>query len=651
MKINYLKEIKSAITIRLVENELLDLFTQGELNGTVHTAVGQEFSGVFISKYLNENDFVVTNHRGHGHYLSRTNNIKGLVGEIMGKLEGVSGGYGGSQHLVDKNFLSNGIQGGMVPIASGHALYYKLNNLNNIAVSYIGDGTLGEGIIYETFNIASMLELPLLIVLENNGYAQSTPFKQTFRGDIQKRIEGFGLKYFRSSTYDLSDLDLSTKSAIDFVRATKKPALIEIETYRLNSHSKGDDNRYNSEIIEKEEKDLLSKIFNSNDKDINEFILNTKSEIKQIILELKKTKNLEKSFYKHTLSNLKTLPDISPEIKNHGRYNSLIYESFVHIFNHFPNTIMLGEDIQNKTNFTEKNYGGAFKVTKDLSDLFKNRIFNTPISESAIVGITAGYSMIAGRSIVEIMFGDFTTLILDQIIQHSSKFERMYNGKISCPLVVRTPMGGKRGYGPTHSQSLEKHFLGIDNFAVVALNHRISPKYVYSAIFSLQTMPFLVIENKILYTIDTSKANLLGYEYEFNNDLFPILKITPKNNNAQLTVFCYGEVLNDLEDAALDLLLEEDIFIEIICPTLISDVNIEFIKTSVANTRKVIIIEEGSGYSSWGSEIVSSLVESGISQFDLKRLSNKFIIPSSYLAEVNQLPNVESIKNILKSII
>ena len=278
MEIKYLKEIKSAITIRLVENELLELFTQGELNGTVHTAIGQEFTGVFISKYLNENDFVVTNHRGHGHYISRTNNIKGLIGEIMGKVDGVSGGYGGSQHLVDKNFLSNGIQGGMVPIATGHALFYKLNNLNNISVSFIGDGTLGEGIIYETFNIASMFEVPILIVLENNGYAQSTPFKQTFRGDIRKRIEGFGLKYFKSSTYDLDDLDLTTKSAIDFVRETKKPALIEIETYRLNSHSKGDDNRYNTEINERLQKDLLSIFLNTNNQELKEFTLKIKTQ-------------------------------------------------------------------------------------------------------------------------------------------------------------------------------------------------------------------------------------------------------------------------------------------------------------------------------------------------------------------------------------
>ena len=121
----YKKEIENAILIRLVEERLLSLFSEGVLNGTVHTAVGQEFTGVFISKYLQSNDFVTSNHRGHGHYLARFGNIRGLISEIMGKEQGISGGYGGSQHIVDENYLSNGIQGGMLPIAAGVSFYFK----------------------------------------------------------------------------------------------------------------------------------------------------------------------------------------------------------------------------------------------------------------------------------------------------------------------------------------------------------------------------------------------------------------------------------------------------------------------------------------------------------------------------------------------
>ena len=164
---SYKKEIEKAILIRLVEERLLSLFSEGALNGTVHTAVGQEFTGVFISKYLQPSDFVTSNHRGHGHYLARFGNVRGLISEIMGKEEGLSGGFGGSQHIVDENYLSNGIQGGMLPVAAGVSFYYKKKEINSISVSYIGDGTLGEGIVYETLNLASVLNCPFLVVVEN----------------------------------------------------------------------------------------------------------------------------------------------------------------------------------------------------------------------------------------------------------------------------------------------------------------------------------------------------------------------------------------------------------------------------------------------------------------------------------------------------
>ena len=158
--------------IRIFEELLLNLYSKGKISGTVHTCVGQEIIGVALSNYLTENDHVVSNHRGHGHYLSRTKNYRGLLAELMGKKTGCSKGVGGSQHTYFKNFLTNGIQGGMVPIAAGVALFNKKKNNQSISVAFIGDGTLGEGIIYETINIASNWNLPLLIIIENNSYVR-----------------------------------------------------------------------------------------------------------------------------------------------------------------------------------------------------------------------------------------------------------------------------------------------------------------------------------------------------------------------------------------------------------------------------------------------------------------------------------------------
>ena len=161
-----------AMTIRSVEQKLLDLFAEGKLVGTVHTCIGQEFTGVAVCGALLPGDLVYSNHRCHGHFLALTDDVSGLLGEVMGKPSGVCGGRGGSQHLCSKGFFSNGIQGGIAPVAAGLAMTLKLRKPGYIGVVFIGDGTLGEGVIYETMNIASKWQLPLLIVLENNLYVQ-----------------------------------------------------------------------------------------------------------------------------------------------------------------------------------------------------------------------------------------------------------------------------------------------------------------------------------------------------------------------------------------------------------------------------------------------------------------------------------------------
>jgi len=637
----FTKEIKKAILIREVENSFLTLFGQGKLNGTVHTCIGQEFTGVFVSKYLTEDDHMVSNHRGHGHYISKTGDIKGLVAELLGKEIGCSGGMGGSQHLYNKNFLSNGIQGGMVPIACGIAKYYKLQKKKNISVAFIGDGTLGEGIIYETFNIAAKKEYPLLIVLESNGMAQSTSTEQTFSGDMQKRIEGFGIEYIETTTDDLFDLDTKVKKAITQVRDENKPTLINIKTNRLNSHSKGDDNREESKIKQLKNKDLLNKIYEEDS--FKDYIKDTKLEILGIINDLE-NETITTSIKKKEKLILAEHPQMFLNDAEKGRYSSLINETLNDLLEQNNDLILLGEDIEDKNIFNPKEYGGAFKVTKDLSIKYPNQVFNTPISEAAITGISSGYVLAGGKAILEIMFGDFTTLIFDQLLQHASKFEDMYAGKIHCPLIVRTPMGGRRGYGPTHSQSLEKFFLGIPNLSVIALNHRISPRYVYDALISSFNNPCLVIENKILYTVENSKSKLFGYNYSFNkkSETLPNLMISPKDYPSELTILCYGGSLIEIEKVTEKLCIEDEVFVDIICPTLISEISVNEIITSLQKTKKLLILEEGNNFASWSSEVIAKISEKQLN-YSITRIGNNEIIPSSFDAELNTLPSVNKI--------
>jgi acetoin:2,6-dichlorophenolindophenol oxidoreductase subunit alpha len=234
--------------IRRFEETVLELFERGLLNGTTHACIGQEADAVAIVEHLGDHDHMFSNHRGHGHFLARTGDALGLIAEIMGKPEGVCGGIGGSQHLCGPGIMSNGVQGGIVPNAAGIALAKRLDGGAGLSLVFIGDGTLGEGVTYETLNVASLWKLPLVIVLEDNGWAQSTPASANLAGSIRDRFAAFGLPVFEIDSTDVEELDAFAERALAQARKEEGPVAIVIHTYRLCHHSKNDDNRPAEEV-------------------------------------------------------------------------------------------------------------------------------------------------------------------------------------------------------------------------------------------------------------------------------------------------------------------------------------------------------------------------------------------------------------------
>jgi TPP-dependent pyruvate/acetoin dehydrogenase alpha subunit len=236
------------LRIRLFEERVLDEFSKGRLFGTTHTCIGQEADAVGVIGALRRSDIVFSNHRGHGHYLAHGGSMHALAAELMGRSTGVSGGLGGSQHLHFPGFYSNGVQGGIVPCAVGMALAEKRKNSGAIVAVFLGDGTFGEGVIYESFNIASLWKLPVLFVVENNGYAQTTPLSANFRGDFSLRFKGFDIEVDEFDTTDVVAIREAAKSIVTSVREMGGPRAMLLHTYRFSPHSKGDDIRDPAEI-------------------------------------------------------------------------------------------------------------------------------------------------------------------------------------------------------------------------------------------------------------------------------------------------------------------------------------------------------------------------------------------------------------------
>jgi TPP-dependent pyruvate/acetoin dehydrogenase alpha subunit len=252
---------RQMIIIRTVEERLLSLFSEGLLNGTVHTCLGQEACAVGVVNALDrDRDILFSNHRCHGHFLAYSDNVNGLIAELMGRTTGVCGGIGGSQHLQERNFYSNGIQGGIAPVAAGMALAEKMKGTGAIAVVFLGDGTFGEGAVYETFNLASLWSLPILFVAELNGYAQSTPTEQEHAGELETRAQSFGIHSVAIDVHDVQCVHAVAHDLVTEVRSASRPAMLCLRTYRLGPHSKGDDIRPAAEIEHYRKRDPLLRL-------------------------------------------------------------------------------------------------------------------------------------------------------------------------------------------------------------------------------------------------------------------------------------------------------------------------------------------------------------------------------------------------------
>ena len=266
-----------------------------------------------------------------------------------------------------------------------------------------------------------------------------------------------------------------------------------------------------------------------------------------------------------------------------------------------PSVILMGEDIRDP-------YGGAFRLTSKLSMTFPGRLVNTPISEAATVGLAAGLALRGLKPVVEMMFGDFMALAADQIVNHIAKFRWMYNGAVAVPIVIRAPMGGRRGYGPTHSQSLEGMFFNIPGLRLVAPSHRHDAAALIEAAID-DPNPVIFIEGKLLYALEMSSASS-DFDIALTRPPYP----TAVLNNAagetpDVTVVTYGAMLPIVEQAMVQMFEQDEITCEIVAPSEIAPLDMTVIGKSVARTGRLVVAEEGARSWGWGSEVIARAAE------------------------------------------
>lgn len=597
------RQIRTALRIRAFEAQLLELFGKGEIRGTVHTCLGQELLACSITEHMTPDDWVFGTHRGHGYFLSLTGDYEGLAREILGKEGGVSKGIGGSQHLHRPQLLTNGIQGGLVPIATGAATTLA----EGIAIAVVGDGTLGQGVLYESLNIAVLQEAPVLLVVEDNEMAQTTPQAQNVAGSIADRFTAFGWRYFGAQDDSLRLLMDTVDSAFTHVRETRSPAVLHVKTRRLGPHSKGDDNRPKGYLDELQRTDYLNQQLAASS-ELSETYQRLSAEIDEMfssILAEEPAREIPRFSHARDIVSLRPPLNVV-EPASSLKIRQQITNSLDKALKSDHRTLFIGEDIEHLPTGMESGYGGAFGVSDDLSLRYPGRVRNFPISEQGITGFGIGRALLDNPTIAEIMFGDFATLTIDQLRQQASKMVGIYGQAINLPFLLRTPMGGRRGYGPTHSQSYEGLFLGIPNTVVFAVSPFGVGESLVGNLLALG-LPTIMIENKDLYPLSPRQEMSPLYEISKPSNSMQPFRVHPRSRRADATLITYGFSAELALRALNALARRSEIFVDLFIYEILSPLNTDEVVHSLLQTRKLAIVEEGIPEMGLAASVMASL--------------------------------------------
>jgi 2-oxoisovalerate dehydrogenase E1 component len=593
------------ILIRETEQALLKLFSEGLLSGTTHTCLGQELCQMSVVRALNDpDDMILSNHRNHGHFLTYSGDFFGLLAEIMGREGGVCGGIGGSQHLAFRGFHSNGVQGGMTAIGAGHAFAMRKRGSGIVSV-VIGDGTLGQGLVYESLNLASIWELPMLFVVENNGIAQTTPTSATTSGSIEGRASAFGIEKWRLDDSSPDFLE-SVEAVVGEVRRTRRPGFLIIDTMRMGPHSKGDDLRDSFEMAAIRHRDPLESMGRRLPELEREELRRAAREF--VAAACERARAAAPAHRLEARDSIFVLPPRSsaerpPAPAARVNVRSDLNAALRAMLEASPKVILLGEDLHDP-------YGGAFKVTAGLSTEFPERVISTPISEAGVVGAGIGMAMHGALPVVEIMFADFITLAFDQICNHAVKFTGMFP-EAETPLVIRTPAGGRRGYGPTHSQSPETLLCAVPGLTVVFPSARHVPgDLLWNSVFRWP-YPTVFLEHKLLYGAPVDAADYRVCEPASEDPaaaLFPTL--AGGDADPDVTLIAYGGMV-EMAEAVASELRQEELRVEIVVPSLLSPFPRGTLSRVLRGRERIVMIEETHAGCGFSAELGAVLLEAG----------------------------------------
>ncbi len=596
--------------IRAFEEHLSAAWARGEVpTEAVHLSIGQEATAVGVCFALRADDYMATTHRGHGHMLAKGADLDGMMAELLGRASGLCGGKGGSMHVTDSTvgaIGANGIVGASALIAAGAAHAAALAHSDQVAVAFMGDGATNQGMFHEALNLAAVLQLPAVFVVENNLYGEFTPLERHTRVTrLADRAAAYGIPGVEVDGNDARAVYQAACEAVAHARRGGGPTLLECRTYRWHGHMEGETVAYRS-AEEIESWKARGPIVTLERALLEDGTLDavaaaaiaeqTKSRVvdaweRALSAPEPALEALYTDIYSPEPRRLYTAGAATPGATRDITCSKALFEALAEELERDERVYLIGEDVTT---------GGYFAVTNGLVDRFgPTRIVDTPISEYAIVGSAVGAAIAGRRPVCEILFSDFLTTCMDPLVNQAAKLRYMSGGQYSLPLVVRTPGGAGLGMAAQHSQSLEALLTGIPGLIVLSPGTAADAKGLLKAAIRSNN-PVLFFENKLLYT---EPGPVPAGEH-----LVPIGVADVKRAGTDVTLVSIGAALGRALEAATEL-EKHRVSVEVVDARTLVPLDLATIVRSVARTGRLVTVEDAPVGHGFGSEIVARVTE------------------------------------------
>ncbi len=604
---------------RMIEEKMLVLLRQGKISKWF-SGIGQEAISVGATLALQEDEWIMPLHRNLGVFTSRNMPLSKLFMQWQGAQEGYSKGRERSFHFGNKEHHICGMishLGPQLAIADGVALAYKLRKEKKVSLAFSGDGGTSEGDFHEALNTAAVWDLPVIFVIENNGYGLSTPVNEQYRCiSLVDKAKGYGMEGVQIDGNNVLSVYDTIKGVRDYCIKNQKPYLIECLTFRMRGHEEASGTKYVPQDLFKlwEMKDPIKnyEAFLQKENVLTaEQLENIKEEFKEKIdselaigfaarpVQVNTEEELEDVYAERTMddgrrttarvidnSQLNSEPGLPTK---DARLIDAIKEGLQQSMQQHPNLILMGQDIAE--------YGGAFKITEGfVSEFGKERVRNTPLCESAIVGTALGLSLEGYKSMMEMQFADFVTVGFNQIINNLAKIH--YRWGQNADVLIRMPTGGGVGAGPFHSQSNEAWFVKTPGLKVVYPSTPMDAKGLLIAAIN-DPNPVLFFEHKALYRSVSGQVPADYYEIEIG-------KARHVREGDEISIITYGSGVHWAEDYAAE---HPEISIDILDLRTLLPLDYFAIREAVQRTGRVLLLHEDTLTGGVGGEIAAWIAE------------------------------------------